>query len=203
MKRRILARSEYWRDERRMSEATAGLRFVRESVAPSTLNIAQDLEGEECAIDQEDAYRCPSGEPIYGAWRETGGECANGRLYNGVALGLAALAGAMTGAGWYRFLPLDWNSLGPDNEDMGVHGFDEVRIDGLKGCDASMAADYARDGKCLFRLTPMPPYGAAPTTTGATLSRLRTSQSAPRTTRRKFWRSTGRGRRRKSFRGRT
>lgn len=147
MKRRILARSEYWLDERRLSDATAGLRFVRESVALSTFNIAQDIEGEECVIDHESAYRCPSGELIYGAWQETGGECANGRLYNGVALGLAALAGAMTGAGWYRFLPLGWNSIGPDNEDMGAHGFDEVRIDGLKGCDASRAADYARDGK--------------------------------------------------------
>ena len=62
MKRRILARSEYWHDERRMSDAAARLRFVRESVALSTFNIAQDIEGEECAIGHVSYYRISSGE---------------------------------------------------------------------------------------------------------------------------------------------
>lgn len=151
MQKRILARAEYWLDERRLSDATAGLARVKESVALTTFNIAHDADGEECAIDQAGANRCPSGELIYGVWKETNGEYANGRLYNGVALGLSALAGAMTGAGWYRFLPLEWNSVGLEAEAMGGKGFQEVRIDGLKDCDASRSADYVRsEGKLLI-----------------------------------------------------
>lgn len=151
MQKRILARAEYWLDERRLSDATAGLISVNESVGLTAFNIAHDADGEECAIDQADANRCPSGELIYGVWKETNGEYANGRLYNGAALGLSALAGAMTGAGWYRFLPLDWNSVGLEAEALGGKGFQEVRIDGLKDCDAACYADYVRsEGKLLI-----------------------------------------------------
>lgn len=203
MKRRILARSEYWLDERRMSDARAGLRFVRESVALSTFNIAQYPEGEECAIDHGIAYRCPSGELIYGVWQETGGECANGRLYNGVALGLAALAGANTGAGWYRFLPLDWNSIWLDNGAMDAHGFDEVRIDGLKGCDASRAADYARDGKPLMPADAYAAIWRRSDNYGGDSIALENFSKRSAYDAAKFRWSTGRGRRRKSFKGRT
>lgn len=150
MKKRVLARSEYWMDERRLADATAGLRRVKESVSLTSFDIAHDSDGERCAIDAVEAQRCPSAELVYGVWEETKGEYADGRLYNGVALGLSALAGAMTGAGWYRFLPLDWNSVGLEYEALGGRGFQEMDIDGLKGCDASAYANYVRsDGKLL------------------------------------------------------
>lgn len=151
MKTRIRMSAEFWIDDERAADASAGLRAVADADALSSFALAINEDGEQCAVDYKGAYRCPVGELVNGVWVVTGGEYKNARLYYGAALGLSALAGAMTGTGFYRFLPLDWNSVGLEEYALGGKGFERVAIDGLKGCDDSLKRDYVRsDGELLI-----------------------------------------------------
>lgn len=131
--KKIVASCELWLADRNVGDALSGLAAVAECVNLDAFDVSVDGEGEACPIDQRGARLCPAAALVKGVWDAIGHDPDGARLYEGAALGLAALAGAMVGAPFYRFLPYSSESLGLDSRLAGGGEEYEIWIAGLKG----------------------------------------------------------------------
>lgn len=128
----IYTQSDFDISELTFGDALAGLIAVEDAEA-----FEYDVMSGESPIDGGERLLDPAETLALGVWDILGRKACGGRLYKGVALGLACLGGALTGLPFARLLPL---APGAQGDPMGggeEGGLGCIRIDGLKaGADA-------------------------------------------------------------------